>query len=96
MKALLETWIPFLNVGKIGLGVFSIIFDIIVVIQHYILYPPQKDKPEIEDLIGQEITEEENAVKSPKPSVYESNESSNPDLYKISYEKANNLFRDVN
>ena len=82
-----------MNVGKLGLGLFSILFDLIVVFQHFILYPPQKDKPEVEDLIEQNI-EEESIPQTDTNNIYDSNESSNPELYKISYAKANNLFRE--
>ena len=84
-------WSAFTNYSKLGLSLFSIGFDLLFIVQHYICYPPGKT-PNIE-----EIFDDANSAKwledefdtSTLDSV-ESINSSNK-----SFTSANKLFRTV-
>lgn len=83
----LGDWSAFTNFSKLGLAVFSIGFDILFIIQHYVCYPSQK-KPEMVDLImDSNIQEFEDYISDTTDSYSSVNASDR------SFTLATNLFR---
>ena len=52
------------NLAKLFLGSVSIVFDVIFLLQHYVLYPPPRSSSSSNNNNGGEITQEEDAVVS--------------------------------